>query len=633
MGALSIVEEVLGWAEYIVIIAALVEIGIAGWKATQGEINESLRKWFWALAGIVAMLSIVNLAINSINLGPINNLPGSEYIYALGIAGVGFGAIYGGYLLVKNELEHGMEMLILSVLIAVLMSSASYLFQNTNVAATINQLISGANQVSFTNPTVSLYYFLTALPTKTNGGPLWSTMQTVFGDIQPVAEALIVIAFVVLAVWKFLFEGENELYQYLAGIVRDLAIAVIVVFGALDIYNLFATIIDGLAYELGQLGGISFIQTAIGGLATIAVSAAATGYFVPYVADFVGNMTDVFMFAIDLAAIKFAVVSLLGAFAPLFAAFYLFPPTRRVSQLALDIFVGMSIGGVMAGAMLAFLSNFVNDLINISIAGFNVAQLILDPLLLSALPYILPIFIMTGGGGGGGWRGGGRGGRGSSSSSGQTTTVVTTNSTQQGQAGDTTLVKPVPQSRGVLGRMWERFKNREMEVTGTVNDQFPEKLRGYKKVDERQVPDQATVDKFNEEVALMDKMLQKTFPNMPESLRRKTIEKIKEEKAKEYGLEKVPGTDEYAPKKIAKYKESIPHALGSAALEGLKGMGENLLANAPVMIQAMTRRMDDFLASRVGSSVLTPTIGAGSQQAATWLWKKVYGKKPKEKRQ
>ena len=576
MGVLSTVETVLGWAEYFIIIVAAAEMIIAGWRASHGEIREGFNKTFWAIAGVAAMLTIVNLAVNSISLGPLNSLPGSNYIYALGVLAVGVGAVYGGYLLVKNELEQGMEMMMIAIIIAILMSSASSLFPGA--AQQLQQIIDQGQQVSFNN----LFYLITALPNQ--NAPGWGAVDQVFNEIQPLAEALLIVAFAVLAAWKFLFEGESELFNYLSSVLKDLAIALIVIFGAVDLYNMFADIVNGIAYYLGNnMGGINFINDALGGTVAFAATAAATGYFVPYIADFVGNITDVILFAIDLAALRYAVVAMLAAFAPLFAVLYLFPPTRKIAHYALDIFIGMSLGGLIAGAAAVMMNAVIGNIVNISIAGNNIADIFLGPIMMAIIPYIVPLFTLTGGGG---FFGGGRGGRGSSSSS--STSNSAQSSTGSGTTSTTILVKQQPRSVGLLKRVRERA---EQTVTLKPTEQAPEKLPGgLKKVDEYVKPvDQQKVKQYGQEVG----WVASNAPPVPGI--QQDISKYAEKRARELGIHR----DQR--EKVAKYKESIPHAI-------LSGMKENFLANLPVMLGTVANRIDNYLESRFGVRPAEPAV-------------------------
>jgi len=355
---MSVVYTILGWAEWITLVAIGIEIIIAAWKiSSEHNLGEGFRKIIMATAGGILILSLVNYfvpQVNNVIPSSILSLPGANYIVDLAVAAFGVGAIYGGYLVAKGDLEHGFEMIGLVAVMFILMASASSLFSSSSLPTNVqlNQLTANAesNGISL-NFIADIINFATILP---SGGPINSLASLV----DQYAGAIAVIGLIILAVWRFLFDMETELMRYLVTIVKDIVVVAILIAGALSIWSGFAEIINGIiAIILNSSNVQNFLNIVVATLIGWIAGGLASGYFVPFLADFASALLEMSIIAFDLALVRYLIISAAVALAPILAALWLWPPLRRVVEFVAYFVLGMAIGGIIAAGAIYILAS------------------------------------------------------------------------------------------------------------------------------------------------------------------------------------------------------------------------------------------------------------------------------------
>jgi hypothetical protein len=439
---MSAIETVLGWVEWITLVLIGAEIVIAAWKiSSEHNLDEGFRKIILATAGGVLILSLVNYfvpQVNSIIPSSVLSLPGANYIVDLAVAAFGVGAIYGGYLVARGDLEHGFEMIGLVAAMFILMSSASSLFSSPSLPTNVqlNQITANAqsNGISL-NFIADIINFATVLPSG-------SAINSLASLVDQYAGAIAVIGLIILAVWRFLFDMEMELMRYLVTIVKDIVIAAILIAGALSIWSGFAEIVNGIiAIILNSSNVQAFLNTVLAVLIGWISGGIAGGYFVPFLADFASGLVEMSIIAFDLALARYLIISAAVALAPILAALWLWPPLRRVVEFVAYFILGMAIGGIIAaGAIYVLASSGI-------VSGLAAA---FAPFTMGILPWTTGIAF-----GGIGASGGGiitrSLPRGSSTSTGTNgSSVILQNTKQQQIPQTTTLNRPtikVPQSQ------------------------------------------------------------------------------------------------------------------------------------------------------------------------------------------
>jgi hypothetical protein len=351
---MSAIETVLGWAEWIALMLIGVEIVIAAWKiSNEHNLSEGFRKIMLATMGGVLILSLVNYfvpQVPSVIPSSVLSLPGANYLVDLAIAAFGIGAIYGGYLVAKGDLEHGFEMIGLVAVMFILMASASSLFSSPSLPTNVQlqQLTANGQSGGISlNFLADLIYFATALPNAEQ-----------ISLVDQYAGAIAVIGLIMLAIWRFLFDMETELMRYLVTIVKDIVIATIIIAGTMSIWSGFAEIIDGI---IATLVDAPSVQNFLNGVIAILIAwiggALASGYFVPFVADFSAGLLEMSILAFDLALARYLIISATVALAPILAALWLWPPLRRTIDFIANFVLGMAVGGIIAAGAIYILAN------------------------------------------------------------------------------------------------------------------------------------------------------------------------------------------------------------------------------------------------------------------------------------
>jgi hypothetical protein len=392
---MSAIETILGWVEWIALVAIGIEIILAAWKiATEHNLDEGFRKIILATAGGVLILSLVNYFVPQVtNVIPssVLSLPGANYLVDLAIAAFGIGAIYGGYLVAKGDLERGFEMIGLVAVMFILMASASSLFSSpslpTNVALN-NLTASGQSNGISLDFLLDLIEFATLLPS-------YKTPPHVIAEVDAYAGAIATIGLIILVVWRFLFDMETELMRYLVTIVKDIVIVAILISGALSIWNGFAEIVNGIITTMLNAHSVNvFLSTVIGVFIAWIGLAIGSGYFVPFVANLTAGLLEMSILALDLALSRYLIISAAVALAPVLAALWLWPPLRRVVEFVASFVLGMAIGGIIAAGAIYILAN--SGILSGLAAAFA-------PLTIGILPWIAGIAFGGIGASGGGF--------------------------------------------------------------------------------------------------------------------------------------------------------------------------------------------------------------------------------------
>jgi len=436
---MSTIETVLGWAEWIALILIGVEIVIVAWKiSSEHNLSEGFRKIILATMGGVLILSLVNYfvpQVPSVIPSSVLSLPGANYLVDLAIAAFGIGAIYGGYLVAKGDLEQGFEMIGLVAVMFILMASASSLFSSPSLPTNVQlqQLTANGQSGGISlNFIADMIYFATVLP---NG----SQIQSLASLVDQYAGAIAVIGLIMLAIWRFLFDMETELMRYLVTIVKDIVVVAIIIAGTLSIWSGFAEIINGIIATILDNGSVqTFLNEVVAILIAWIGGAIASGYFVPFVADFSARLLEMSILAFDLALARYLIISAAVALAPILAALWLWPPLRRAIDFIANFVLGMAIGGILAAGAIYILAN------SGVITGLALA---FAPLTMGILPWTTGIAF----GGIGASGGGGIIGKSlpkaspSSSGSGGSLTTILQNTKQQQIPQTTTLNRPTTQ--------------------------------------------------------------------------------------------------------------------------------------------------------------------------------------------
>nr|WP_192964122.1 hypothetical protein [Sulfolobus islandicus] len=453
---MSVVYTILGWAEWIALMLIGAEIIIAAWKiSAEHDISEGFRKLILATAGGVLILSLVNYfvpQVNSVIPASILSIPGANYIEDLAIAAFGIGAIYGGYLVAKGDLEHGFEMIGLVATMFILMASASSLFSSSSLPTNVqlNQITANAqsNGISL-NFIADIINFATVLP---SGGAINSLASLV----DQYASAIAAIGLIILAVWRFLFDMETELMRYLVTIVKDVVIVAILIAGALSIWSGFAEIINGIiAIILNSSNVQNFLNTAVASMLGWIIGGLASGYFVPFLADFASGLLEMSIIAFDLALARYLIISAAIGLAPILAALWLWPPLRRVVEFMAYFVLGMAIGGIIAAGAIYILAS--SGIVSNLASAFS-------PFVMGILPWTTGIAFGGGASGGGGiiTRSLPRGSSVGSSANGGSSVTVLQNTKQQQIPQTTTLNRPtiqVPQQQAQQSSLLQSIKN------------------------------------------------------------------------------------------------------------------------------------------------------------------------------
>nr|WP_011225113.1 hypothetical protein [Sulfolobus islandicus]CAG38147.1 hypothetical protein [Sulfolobus islandicus] len=455
---MSAVYTILGWVEWIALVAIGIEIIIAAWKiSAEHNLGEGFRKLILASAGGVLILSLVNYfvpQVNNVIPSSILSIPGANYIADLAVAAFGVGAIYGGYLVAKGDLEHGFEMIGLVAVMFILMASASSLFSSSSLPTNVqlNQITANAqsNGISL-NFIADIINFATTLPS----GKAISSLASL---VDQYASAIATIGLIILAVWRFLFDMETELMRYLVTIVKDVVVVAILIAGALSIWSGFAEIINGIiAVILNSSNVQNFLNIVVGTLIGWIVGGLASGYFVPFLADFTSALLEMSIIAFDLALARYLIISAVVALAPILAALWLWPPLRRVVEFVAYFVLGMAIGGIIAAGAIYILAS--SGIVSGLAAAFS-------PFVMGMLPWTTGIAF----GGIGANSGGGiitrslpRSSVGSSASAnGGSSVTVLQNTKQQQIPQTTTLNRPtiqVPQQQAQQPSLLQSIKN------------------------------------------------------------------------------------------------------------------------------------------------------------------------------
>jgi len=205
----------------------------------------------------------------------------------------------------------------------------------------------------------------------------FSAFQSVFQLSQEVALGILGIAFVFALIIRT-YDTE-DVFTALKQTSKDTITAAILIYGIVDLYNIFAQVINYAATNIvapyqGALESIDNIVTGIiaGGF--------AGGYFVPALADISSDLLFSLFLAAMLALIRFLAIASALAVAPILISLWIVPPLRGVVKFIGDVIIGLGISGLISSVILALLSSFINQYPEILIAS---------PVLFGFLPMML----------------------------------------------------------------------------------------------------------------------------------------------------------------------------------------------------------------------------------------------------
>jgi hypothetical protein len=527
------------------------------------------------------------------------NLPYWNYIEEFTYAGAAVAMIFAAIEMIRGELREGVTYLLAAVLIVFMVNYGPQILgvQNLNLQpADIYVNLGGVGFYSFQFGGVPVAWLI-EMPDPSTFPPF----QSVFQLSQEVALGILGLAFVFALIIRT-YELEDPITA-LKITSKDTIVAAILIYGILDLYEIFAQVINYASTNIfaPYQGAIQWMDnTAI----AIIVAGFGAGYFVPALADIASDLLFSLFLAAMLALIRFLAIAAALAAAPILISLWIVPPLRGVIRIIADIIIGLGIAGLVASVMLALLASIINQYPVILIAS---------PVLLGFLPMMIGFGTATGllpvGAGNlipfrGGGKKGSQGGKGQPQAQAGGAVVpapggIGTPSPTVGQtklrsprAGAPAPVQPSPSTSSTKPAtvinpppapvgIFDRIRNRKT-VTIESNPRDNWKLReelpgGLKKETDYITPiDQEKVKQFGKEMEWVARSAP-PIPGIQEDIR-----KYGEQRAKELGI----SPDQR--RRITVYKESIPRALA-------RGMGENLKAGAVMTAQKFGQKVDDWL--------------------------------------
>ncbi|WP_088912498.1 hypothetical protein [Sulfolobus acidocaldarius] len=508
------------------------------------------------------------------------NLPYWNYIEEFTYAGAAVAMIFAAIEMIRGELKEGLGYLLAAILIVFMVNYGPQILgvQSLNLQpANVNAEIGGVGVAGFNFGGVPLSWLI-EMPDPSS----FSAFQSVFQLSQEVALGILGIAFVFALIIRT-YELEDPITA-LKQTSKDTITAAILIYGIVDLYNIFAQVINYAATNIvapyqGTLETMDNIVTGI------IIGGFAGGYFVPALADIASDLLFSLFLAAMLALIRFLAIAAALAVAPILISLWIVPPMRGVIRFIGDVIIGLGISGLISSVILALLSSFINQYPEILIAS---------PVLFGFLPMMIGFGTATGllPVGAGNLipfkRGGKKGSQGQTA---QTQTqagsivapggVVASQTVGQtklrNQRVSSTVSNPPPAPVGIAGRLRNR---KTVTITSNPRDNWalPEKLPGglKKEADYIGPVDPQKVKQYGEEM----KWVASSAPPIPGIY--EEIKKYGETRARELGI---------SPEqrgRVVRYRETIPHAL-------VRGVADNLKAGLVMTAEKFGQKMDDWL--------------------------------------
>jgi hypothetical protein len=538
--------------------------------------EEGKKILFGTVAGAFVLAFFWTILTTTIQYQTVN-LPYWSYIVEFTYAGAAIATIFAAIEFIRGELREGLGYLLAAILVVFMVNYGPQILgvQNLDLQpANVNAEIGGVGVAGFNFGGVPLSWLIEMPDPST-----FSAFQSVFQLSQQVALGILGIAFVFALIIRT-YELEDPITA-LKQTSKDTIVAAILIYGIVDLYNIFAQVINYATTNIvaPYQGNLETMDNIVTG---IIIGGFAGGYFVPALADIASDLLFSLFLAAMLALIRFLAIAAALAVAPILISLWIVPPLRGVVKFVGDVIIGLGISGLISSVILALLSSFINQYPEILIAS---------PVLFGFLPMMIGFGTATGllPAGAGNLIPFKRGKKGSQGQTAQTqaqagSTVAAAGGVVASQTvGQTKLrtrtnvSRPPPAPVGIV----DRLRNRKtVTITSDPRDNlsFPEKLRGglKKEADYIGPVDPQKVKQYGEEM----KWVASSAPPIPGIY--EEIKKYGEKRAKELGI---------SPEqrgRVVRYRETIPHAL-------LYGMAENLKAGLAMTAQKFGEKFDNWL--------------------------------------
>jgi len=336
--------------------------------------EEGKKILFGAVAGAFVLAFFWTILTTTIQYQTVN-LPYWSYIVEFAYAGAAIATIFAAIEFIRGELREGLGYLLAAILVVFMVNYGPQILgvQSLNLQpANLNAEIGGVGVAGFNFGGVPLSWLI-EMPNPST----FSAFQSVFQLSQEVALGILGIAFVFALIIRT-YDTE-DVFTALKQTSKDTITAAILIYGIVDLYNIFAQVINYAATNIvapyqGALESIDNIVTGI------IIGGFAGGYFVPALADISSDLLFSLFLAAMLALIRFLAIASALAVAPILISLWIVPPLRGVVKFIGDVIIGLGISGLISSVILALLSSFINQYPEILIAS---------PVLFGFLPMML----------------------------------------------------------------------------------------------------------------------------------------------------------------------------------------------------------------------------------------------------
>ncbi|MFP3205326.1 MAG: hypothetical protein RXS23_07980 [Metallosphaera yellowstonensis] len=550
--------------------------------------EEGKKILFGAVAGAFVLAFFWTILTTTIQYQTVN-LPYWSYIVEFAYAGAAIATIFAAIEFIRGELREGLGYLLAAILVVFMVNYGPQILgvQSLNLQpANLNAEIGGVGVAGFNFGGVPLSWLI-EMPNPST----FSAFQSVFQLSQEVALGILGIAFVFALIIRT-YDTE-DVFTALKQTSKDTITAAILIYGIVDLYNIFAQVINYAATNIvapyqGALESIDNIVTGI------IIGGFAGGYFVPALADISSDLLFSLFLAAMLALIRFLAIASALAVAPILISLWIVPPLRGVVKFIGDVIIGLGISGLISSVILALLSSFINQYPEILIAS---------PVLFGFLPMMLGFgatgLLPAGAGNLIPFRRGRKSSTQSTSSQGSEVAVGVAGGVARGIAGasqktvgetklrrntllrhygtaqSTGSVSPPPAPTGIIGRV--RNRHAESVIISAENPLGINVPKGY----EVKAKEYTDYGKF--QLKPSDHNLRITGNDMSNVT---ALSAMSSEKYR--GATMFPETATNLRVKSVEVRETIPHA-------SVHGVAGNLKAGAIMTTEKFGQKMDDWL--------------------------------------
>ena len=550
--------------------------------------EEGKKILFGAVAGAFVLAFFWTILTTTIQYQTVN-LPYWSYIVEFAYAGAAIATIFAAIEFVRGELREGLGYLLAAILVVFMVNYGPQILgvQSLNLQpANLNAEIGGIGVAGFNFGGVPLSWLI-EMPNPST----FSAFQSVFQLSQEVALGILGIAFVFALIIRT-YDTE-DVFTALKQTSKDTITTAILIYGIVDLYNIFAQVINYAATNIvaPYQGALESIDNIVTGIIT---GGFAGGYFVPALADISSDLLFSLFLAAMLALIRFLAIASALAVAPILISLWIVPPLRGVVKFIGDIIIGLGISGLISSVILALLSSFINQYPEILIAS---------PVLFGFLPMMLGFgatgLLPAGAGNLIPFRRGRKSSTQSTSSQGSEVAVGVAGGVVRGIAGasqktvgetklrrntllrhygtaqSTGSVSPPPAPTGIIGRV--RNRHAESVIISAENPLGINVPKGY----EVKAKEYTDYGKF--QLKPSDHNLRITGNDMSNVT---ALSAMSSEKYR--GATMFPETATNLRVKSVEVRETIPHA-------SVHGVAGNLKAGAIMTTEKFGQKMDDWL--------------------------------------